>query len=619
MSSIDKHFQQATLSANTSSSKFIDPGQDLRRIAVKTLQEKTAESPVSQDGQLPREIRDVIQELQVHQIELELQNEELRRSQTELGILKDQYFDLYDLAPVGYMTVSERGLILEANLTVASLLGVVRRELIKKPVSRFILHDDQDIYYLFCNQFMEVPEPPPGTPQTRSEQADRQQGCDLRMLNGDGRAFFWAHLQATTVQDTEGMPVYRIMLSDITDRKEAEALRVKLEAKSRRIQTAEGLERMAGSIAHLFNNQLFIVIGNLELALDDGASLSSRDKLIEALQAAHRSEEISQLMLTYLGQSNVKLDHVDISEICRQELPGIKAILPRGVTIRTSLVSPGPVVNANENQIKQILANLITNGSDAIMARSGRGEIKIVIKTLSASDISGSDIFSADLIPFAETFACLEVTDTGCGMSKEEVVKIFDPFYSTKNIGRGLGLAMAKGLLKSWGGMIGVQTAVGLGSRFRVFIPLVANAVSRPTEISEGKEDFETRGTILFVDDDDIVRNLAESMIEHIGFSVISAAGGDEAVVLFKKHRDSIDCLLTDLSMPGLDGWETLAALRNIQPHLPAILSSGYDESQAMSGDHVELPQAFLHKPYTMSYLKEVLHRVLGDTKKDIK
>ena len=438
----------------------------------------------------------------MHQIELEMQNQQLRQAQEKLEVSRGRYFDLYDLAPVGYCTLNEKGLIVEANSTAADLLGIPREELINQPVSRFVLHDDQDIYYLFRNQFIEASAPPPSTIQTRPEQAGEQQGCELRMLNREGKAFFWARLQVITAQDLEGTPVYRIVLSDITDRKKAEALRVRLEDKSRRIQTAESLERMAGSIAHLFNNQLFIVIGNLELALDDGdAGVSSRDKLIEALQAAHRSEEISQLMLTYLGQSNVKLDHVDISEICRRELPGIKATLPRGVTIRTNLLSPGPVVNANANQIKQILANLITNGSDAIIARSGRGEIKIVIKTLSASDISGSDIFSADLIPFAETFACLEVTDTGCGMSKEEVVKIFDPFYSTKNIGRGLGLAMAKGLLKSWGGMIGVQTAVGLGSRFRVFIPLVANAVALRTEILAGKEDFEMRGAVLLVDD----------------------------------------------------------------------------------------------------------------------
>ena len=120
------------------------------------------------------------------------------------------------------------------------------------------------------------------------------------------------------------------------------------------------------------------------------------------------------------------------------------------------------------------------------------------------------------------------------------------------------------------------------------------------------------------VDDDSVVRDIAETLLKHIGFTVFSATGGDEAITLLQKHGDNIRCLLTDLSMPGMDGWETLAALRKIQPHLPAILSSGYDENQAMSGDHVEFPQAFFHKPYTMVSLKEVLCRVLGDAVKKI-
>ncbi len=121
---------------------------------------------------------------------------------------------------------------------------------------------------------------------------------------------------------------------------------------------------------------------------------------------------------------------------------------------------------------------------------------------------------------------------------------------------------------------------------------------------------------MLLVDDDNVVRKLAESALKHIGFTVLAAAGGDEAVVLFKKHQDNITCLFTDLSMPGMDGWGVLAALRKIRPNLPAILSSGYDENQAMAGDHAEHPQAFLHKPYTIANLKEVMRQVLSNTPK---
>jgi signal transduction histidine kinase/ActR/RegA family two-component response regulator len=618
MSETDKHSKHITSLPDTSGSQHVEHGQSLRRQAEEIFREKTAGAPGNRDALLSEEIREIIRELQVHQIELEIQNEQLRQTQEELEAARSRYFDLYDQAPVGYCTLNNEGVITEANVTVADMLGVARTELVGQPLSTFILREDQDNYYLFRRQFAESPMPSSGATYIHPEKPSEQRGCDLRMINKGKTAFFWAHLQVNTLQDPEGTPVFLLALSDITERKEAETLRIKLEAKSHLVQKAESLERMAGAIAHLFNNQLYIVIGNLELTLDEmgaDASCKFREKLIEALQATHRSAEVSRLMLAYLGHHNVKLNPLDLSETCRRELTEIKLKIPSSVPMRTSFISPGPVVLANTNQIRQIFANLITNGSDAIQACPGGGEIKITTKSISASSISRSDIFSTDWVPFAEEFACLEVTDTGCGMSKKEVTQIFDPFYSTKDTGRGLGLAIAKGLVKSWGGMISVETAVGSGSRFRVFLPLAADAVDLQATEPTGTGDFESEGTVLLVDDDKVVRKLAETVLQRLGFTVLSAASGHEAVDVFKKHRDSIKCLLTDLSMPGMDGWETLKALRKIRPHLPAILSSGYDENQVMAGDHRERPQAFLPKPYTMANLKEVLRQVLRDAK----
>jgi CheY-like chemotaxis protein/nitrogen-specific signal transduction histidine kinase len=408
-------------------------------------------------------------------------------------------------------------------------------------------------------------------------------------------------------------------LSDITERKLAEAQRVKFEANNQHIQKVESLERMATAIAHLFNNQFHVVLGNLELALEGLATdADPRKNVIKAIQAIHRSSEVSGQLLAYLGQNNVKQEPLDLSGICRLNMPGIESVTPDYITLQTDLVSPGPVVYANANQIKQVLASLITNGWEAMRGRAGGGEVKVVTKTLLVSDIPRAHVFPTGWAPVAETFACLEVTDTGCGMTEDEVGKIFDPFYSTKAIGRGLGLAVVIGIIKAWGGMISVKTSVGVGSSFGVFVPHVVDMAPRRIEKLITQGDFETGGAVLLVDDDSIVRDIAETLLKHIGFTVFSAAGGDEAIALFQKHRDNIKCLLTDLSMPAMDGWETLAALRKIQPHLPAILSSGYDENQAMSGDHAEFPQAFLHKPYTMANLKEVLCRVLGDATKKI-
>ncbi len=479
MSRTDKHSIDTSF-ADKASTQSVDPGKALRRQAEEIFLKNPARSPVVHYFSMSEETRKVIRELQLHQIELEIQNQQLRQRQDELEAVRSRYFDLYDTAPIGYLTLDTKGLITEANQTAAELLGTMRDEVVNHPVTRFILRDDQDIYYLFCKKFMKVRDLPPGTRETCSEQAAAPQGCDLRMLKKGGKAFFHARLQAISYLGHESTPVYRVALTDITQHIEAEALRTKLEAKNQRIHKAESLERMAGSICHLFNKHLSTVVSDLELALEEGASKKlSREKLIAALQAAHKSVEVCELMAAYLGHNNVKQELLDLSETCSRPLPEIMAFIPSGVTLRTNFVSPGPVVHANSSQIMHILSNLIANGSDAIKIHSGKGEVKVDIKTLSVSDISSSYYFSADCVPFAETFACLEVTDTGCGMSKEEVIKIFDPFYSTKGVGKGLGLAIAKRFAKSWGGMIGVQTAVGVGSSIRVFIPLVENAVAR--------------------------------------------------------------------------------------------------------------------------------------------
>jgi two-component system cell cycle sensor histidine kinase/response regulator CckA len=202
--------------------------------------------------------------------------------------------------------------------------------------------------------------------------------------------------------------------------------------------------------------------------------------------------------------------------------------------------------------------------------------------------------------------------DTGCGISREEMDKIFDPFFTTKSTGRGLGLAVAMGLIRSWGGMINVDSVVGEGSCFCVLIPLLEDMVPLQTGVLPEHKNLKKGGTILLVDDDMVLCEVIETVLESLGFSVFVASGGNEAVALFQKHQDSIECLLTDLSMPGMDGWETLAAIRRIKPQLPAILSSGYDETKAMGGEHDEQPQAFLHKPYKRSDLKIVLAQVLG-------
>ncbi|MGD9732863.1 MAG: response regulator [Desulfamplus sp.] len=401
---------------------------------------------------------------------------------------------------------------------------------------------------------------------------------------------------------------------DITERKQAEEKQKELEAINLRLQKAESLSQMAGGIAHLFNNYLYAVSGNLEMAIEELPDDSLiRKNLAEAMKAARRCADVSGSMLTYLGQNIVKHESLDILECCRKAFANFQSQLSSnsGVTIETDLMEAELLVRANSNQMQQVLNHLIINACESIGDNKGR--ISLTTKTISASYISKFHLLPVDCKPSADTYVCLEVTDTGCGISKEDIHKLSDPFFTTKFTGRGLGLAIISGIVKSWGGCIGVKSKVGHGSSFMVFLPIyVDNSVRQLKKLAQSPQPQQKEfSTVLLVEDHEMVRNMTTVMLEKMGFEVISAVNGVEAVELFRKHKESVSCLITDLSMPELDGWGTLAEIRKIKPDIPAILASGYDEAFAMSRDDLEKPQAFLHKPYSMKELKSAIEQAM--------
>ncbi len=578
-----------------------DSGKALRERAEALAGEKTGGIPENLEVLSPEEARRALHELRVHQIELEMQNEELRRTQEELEASRARYFDLYDLAPVGYFTLSEQGSILEANLTAARLLGVARATLVEQPLSRFILPGDQDIHYRHRKQLLETAAP---------------QSWELRLLRKDA-APFWARVEATTAQDADGATVWRVVVSDITERKLEEEEKAKLEAQNRQLQKAEGLARMAGAIAHHFNNHLTAVTGNLELAIGDlSRGALSAEKLTNALRAARDAAEVSKLMLTYLGQTHAQHEPLDLSEVCRRSVPLLRAAMPKDMVLDTDLPSPGPAISANANQLQQVLTNLVTNAWEAGV--DGRGVVRVKVKTvLPGGGIPASHRFPIDWRPHdTVSYACMEVVDAGSGIADKDIEKLFDPFFSSKFAGRGLGLSVVLGIVRAHVGAVTVETAPGRGSTFRVFLPVLAERVIRQPDPAAQSPEIDWSGTVLLVDDEPMVRKVCESALMRLGFAVLLAKDGVEAVEILREHRDEIRCVLCDLTMPRMNGWETLVALRKLAPTLPVILASGYDEAHVMAGDHPELPQAFLSKPYRIQELRDAIVRALAHGKK---
>jgi PAS domain S-box-containing protein len=536
----------------------------------------------------------LLHELRVHQHELTTQNEELKQIQAALEISRTQYFDLYHLAPVGYFTLSQEGLILTTNLTGATILDREMEMLAGRPLSRYILQADQEIYYHHHRLLFET-----GLPQV----------FEIRIIKKSGNEF-WARIEATLKTDADDPPVCRAVFSDITDRKQAEKTRLRLENQLHQVRKAESLGRMAGAIAHHFNNLLGVVMGNLELSTQELLQGSKLQTFIsEALNASRRAADISTLMLAYIGQTIANRKPADVIALCTNTLPILRTALPKNAQLKTEFPPRAPVVQADEIHLRRALINLIINAGESLPEQ--KGDVTLSIRTISATDIPSEQIYPQGWKPDKGEYACISVADTGCGIDARNLDNLFDPFFSTKFTGRGLGLSVVLGTAKAHDGAVAVESKIGHGSRFHLFLPLLAVKPVQPPKPVDPLPPPETpdRGMVLLVEDEPALRKLAETMLKHMGHEVVSAEDGMAAIDVFNQHQAKIGCVLLDVTMPRRGGWETLAALRAICPGLPAILTSGYDEMQVMADAHAELPQAFLKKPYQLAGLKAAVEK----------
>ncbi len=412
-----------------------------------------------------------------------------------------------------------------------------------------------------------------------------------------------------------GSPHVISVTRDITEPRRMEVEKQQLETRNRQLQKAESLGRMAGAIAHHFNNQLQSVMGNLELMHEPTGKTDAAICLTRAKQAAERAAEVSRLMLVYLGQTSPEMAPCLLSELCQGALPVLRAGLPDTACLEVECPSPGPVVQGDASQIQQLLTNLVTNAWEALGA--SRGTARLSLTACQAEAIPIAHRFPVGWQPREPDYACLEVRDTGCGIPSENLETLFDPFYSTKFTGRGLGLPVVLGIVQAHGGGIVVESRLGEGSSFRVYFPISTATMAPPPQAGPRGASAAWQGTLLLVDDDGFLLESTGAMVELMGFTLLTARDGVEALEVFQQHREDIRCVITDLTMPRMDGWETLTALRQLQPTLPVILASGYDKGQVMAGARAERPQAFLSKPFGLRQLREAVDQALGSARKE--
>jgi len=446
-------------------------------------------------------------------------------------------------------------------------------------------------------------------------QGSHQRPNEYRGVRKD-RSTFNIEVNSGFIRGAKGQPSKMVFIvRDITERKKVESEKAALEAKNRQLQKAESLGRMAGAIAHHFNNQLQSVMANLDLLSGSPEGVDLNSCLIKAKQASEQAAEVSRLMLSYLGQSSREQEIRLLSELCHDSLPLIQNTLPSNVALETDFPSPGPVISANANQIQQVLVNLVTNAWEAM--DDARGNIRLRIKICPAADIPSTHRFPIGWQPQGPDYACLEVMDTGCGIAEEDIEKLFDPFYSTRFTGRGLGLSVVLGIARGHGGVVTVKSQRDRGSTFRIYFPLSTQAMPRLPENLILAPEPKGGGPILLVDDDQLLLESTGALIEMMGFTLLTANDGVEAVEVFRQHQDEIRCVITDLTMPRMDGWGALAALRQLKPTVPVILTSGYDRAEVLSGAHPVRPDAFLGKPFGLKQLQNTINQVLAVSQGD--
>ena len=432
-----------------------------------------------------------------------------------------------------------------------------------------------------------------------------------RIHCADGKEKWVLEIGQGVFSDTGDLLAIEGFITDITERIKAEEERAKLEDQNRQLQKAESLGCMAGAIAHRFNNLLGAVLGNLEIAMGDlPAGADAIKNLIEAIQAARKAAEVSGLMLTYLGQTRTKADALDLSETCRRSLPMLRAALPKDVVLKADLPSHGPIILANPNQIQQLLTNICTNAWEAV--GSNRGAIQLTVKVVPPTEIPAINRFPLDWQPQDMAYACLEVADSGSGIAGKDIEKLFDPFFSSKFTGRGLGLPVVLGVLRAYRGAVAVESKPGRGSVFRAYFPVSTEEVSLQSENPAKALQIKKDGTVLLVEDNDALRRLTDTVLKDLGFNVLATSDGTEAIEVFRQHKEEICFVLCDLTMPLMDGWETITSLRKLSPDIPVILTSGFNEAQVMAGDHPTLPDAFLSKPYVRKELIAAIGQALS-------
>ncbi len=535
-----------------------------------------------------RELREAEERRKRHSAERALQeaNDVLRNYADELE-------KLYNHAPCGYHSLDKEGIFIRINDTELNMLGYTRDELVGKKKFSDLLTTES--LHTFQTKFPLI------------QQQGWVRDLEFQMIRKDG-TILPVSLSATAVEDAMGKYLHsRAVVVDITARKQSEEELRNMEAQFLRAQRMESLGTLSSGIAHDFNNILTPILAAAQLIPLKIPNLDRQNlellKLIEG--STKRGADLVKQILAFARGVEGKRVPLQVRHLLAEVIKVVRQTFPKSITISTDIPTTNLwTVSADATQLHQVLMNLCVNARDAM---PDGGTLSLAI----ANQFIDEAYTRMNLDAQIGSYVTITVADTGTGIPAKLIDRIFDPFFTTKEQGKGtgLGLSTVLGIVKGHGGFIRVYSEVGGGSQFKVYLPAIAD-----TDIPQEEEQTLFSGNqelILIVDDEPLIRQVAQTVLENHNYRTLLASDGIEAIAIYVQHKREISAVLMDMMMPSMDGLTAIRALQKLNPKINVVATSGLTSNSQLTEDPEINVKAFLAKPYTAKELLDVLQRVM--------